>query len=214
LLTEKCPPAKLRSSRDESKNPSRLNYAFFEKDSAPVSFHIANRLIFGTWPTMICRMPRRENPPNRLKGKLVTGIEVVAKANPRSGRLNVDLGDSSSVVALVRRGVAAGMYQWLKESLEVSDQRLSNVVRISQRTVKRRLGEGRFYPDESERLVRIVRLTERAKEVFQGLESARDWLKRPQFALGGEIPLEYADTEPGAQIVVDLLGRIEHGAPV
>jgi putative toxin-antitoxin system antitoxin component (TIGR02293 family) len=163
---------------------------------------------------MICRMPRRENRPNRLKGKLATGIEMVAKASPRSGRLHVDLGDSPGVVALVRRGVAAGMYQWLKESLEVSDQRLSKVVRISQRTVKRRLGEGRFHPDESERLLRIARLTERAKEAFQGLESARDWLKSPQFALGGEIPLEFADTEPGAQIVEDLLGRIEQGAPV
>jgi putative toxin-antitoxin system antitoxin component (TIGR02293 family) len=106
------------------------------------------------------------------------------------------------------------MYQWLKESLEVSDQRLSSVVRISQRTVKRRLGEGRFHPDESERLVRVARLTERAKEVFEDLEGAREWLKSPQFALGGEIPLQYADTEPGAQIVEDLLGRIEHGTPV
>ena len=95
----------------------------------------------------------------------------------------------------------------MKESLEVSDQRLSNVVRISQRTVKRRLGEGRFHADESERLVRIARLTERAKKAFEDLEGegARDWLKSPQFALGGEIPLEYADTEPGAQIVEDLL---------
>jgi hypothetical protein len=28
------------------------------------------------------------------------------------------------------------------------------------------------------------------------------------------VPLEYADTEPGAQIVDDLLGRIEQGTPV
>ena len=126
----------------------------------------------------------------------------------------LNLRDSSKVVTMVRRGVEAGMYQWLKESLDVSDQRLSNVVRISQRTVKRRLGEGRFHPDESERLIRVARLTERTKEVFDDLKRAREWLKSPQFALGGEIPLEYADTEPGAQIVEDLLGRIEHGTPV
>jgi hypothetical protein len=34
--------------------------------------------------------------------------------------------DSSQVVAAVRRGVEAEMYQWLKESLDVSDQRLSS----------------------------------------------------------------------------------------
>jgi RES domain-containing protein len=39
-----------------------------------------------------------------------------------------------------------GCIQWLKESLDVSDQRLSSVVRISQRTVKRRLVNSGFIP--------------------------------------------------------------------
>jgi putative toxin-antitoxin system antitoxin component (TIGR02293 family) len=151
-------------------------------------------------------MPNQEKLSRRSKGKLVAVIRVDPKANPHGEISFSHLDDPSDVVAVV--------YQWLKESLEVSDQRLSSVVRISQRTVKRRLVEGRFHPDESERLVRVARLTERAKEVFEDLEGARDWLKSPQFALGGEIPLEYADTEPGAQIVEDLLGRIEHGTPV
>jgi putative toxin-antitoxin system antitoxin component (TIGR02293 family) len=56
-------------------------------------------------------------------------------------------------------------------------------------------------------LVRVARLTERATEAFEDLEDAREWLS-PLFALGGEIPLEYADTEPGAQTVEDLLGKV------
>ncbi len=171
-------------------------------------------LIFGTWHTMLCRMPNQEDLPHRSSGQGGPIHKVAPKANTRSGRSYLDVRDSSNVVAAVRRGVGAGMYQWLKESLDISDQRLSKVVRISQRTIKRRLGEGRFHPDESERLVRFARLAERTTEVFEGLERAREWLKSPQFALGGEIPLEYADTEPGAQIVEDLLGRIEHGTPV
>ena len=159
-------------------------------------------------------MPTPGELSTQSKGKLVRVIRADPKANSHAEIPFLDVHDPSKVVAVVRRGVAAGMYQWLKESLEVSDQRLSSVVRISQRTVKRRLGEGRFRPDESERLVRVARLTERAKEVFEDLEAAREWLKSPQFALGGEIPLEYADTEPGAQIVEDLLGRIAHGTPV
>ena len=120
----------------------------------------------------MCRMPTREDLPHRPKVKGVPVHKVAPKANPRSDTYK-NLCDSSKAVAVVRRGVAAGMYQWLKESLDVSDQRLSNVVRISQRTVKRRLGEGRFHPDESERLVRVARLTERTKEVFEDLGRAR-----------------------------------------
>src|SRR6476660_1100603 len=114
----------------------------------------------------MCRMPIPEAEPKRNS----------------YGELHLD--DPSGVVAVVRRGVGIGVYQWLKATLEISDQRLSKVVRISQRTVKRRLSEGRFHPDESERLVRVARLIERAKEAFESLESAREWLKQPQFALG------------------------------
>ena len=121
--------------------------------------------------------------------------------------------DAAGMVAIVRQGVKSDIYGWLRQALAVSDSRLSAIIRVSQRTIKRRLGDGRFHPDESERLMRVVKLTERACEVFGDLESAREWLKSPQFALGGEIPLEYADTEPGAQVVEDALGRLEQGIP-
>ncbi len=47
--------------------------------------------------------------------------------------------------------------------------------------------------------------------MLEGEEAAREWLKSPLPALAGKTPLEFADTEPGAQEVEDLLGRIEHG---
>ena len=121
--------------------------------------------------------------------------------------------DAAAMVAIVRQGVKSDIYGWLKQALAVSDSRLSAIIRVSQRTIKRRLRDGRFHPDESERIMRVAKLTERARDVFGDLESAREWLKSPQFALGGEIPLEYADTEPGAQVVEDVLGRLEHGIP-
>jgi putative toxin-antitoxin system antitoxin component (TIGR02293 family) len=51
----------------------------------------------------------------------------------------------------------------------------------------------------------------RAVEVLESEEGARRWLNSPQVGLGGEIPLDYAQTEVGAREVEDLLGRIEFG---
>jgi putative toxin-antitoxin system antitoxin component (TIGR02293 family) len=51
----------------------------------------------------------------------------------------------------------------------------------------------------------------RAIAVFGSRESALDWLRSPQFGLGGKIPLRYAETEVGAREVADLLGRIDYG---
>ena len=65
--------------------------------------------------------------------------------------------------------------------------------------------------DESERVLRIGALFDRAVVVFGDEDQARQWLKSSQRALGGRTPLEYADTEPGAREVEDLLGRLEYG---
>ena len=71
--------------------------------------------------------------------------------------------------------------------------------------------EGKLQQDESERLLRIGLLFERAKEVLGGTDRARIWFKSPKKALGGITPLEYSDTEPGAREVEHLLGRLEQG---
>src|ERR1044071_3894873 len=54
------------------------------------------------------------------------------------------------------------------------------------------------------------RLLRQATAVFGDAERARAWLKHPQVALGGAVPLDYASTETGAREVENLLGRIEY----
>lgn len=82
---------------------------------------------------------------------------------------------------------------------------------ISKATLHRRKLAGRLDSAESSRVVRFARLMGRAIEVMESEDRARQWLAAPQAALGGEVPLEYAETEVGAREVEDLLGRIEHG---
>jgi len=79
------------------------------------------------------------------------------------------------------------------------------------RTLARRKKEGRFHSDESERVLRIASLFDRALQVLHSQDRVQLWFKSPQKGLGGKTPLEYADTEPGAREVEDLLGRLEHG---
>lgn len=43
------------------------------------------------------------------------------------------------------------------------------------------------------------------------MELAKEWLTSPAVALGGTTRLEFADTEPGANEVMILIGRLEHG---
>jgi putative toxin-antitoxin system antitoxin component (TIGR02293 family) len=50
-----------------------------------------------------------------------------------------------------------------------------------------------------------------AKHYLGDDDAAIHWLKRPNRALGGLIPLDCLDTEPGARMVENVLGRIAYG---
>ena len=79
------------------------------------------------------------------------------------------------------------------------------------RTLTRRKQQGRLNVIESEKVLRIARLYDKALQVFEDEEAAEKWLKEPARGLGGVIPLVYAKTELGAQEIEKLLIRIEHG---
>jgi len=57
----------------------------------------------------------------------------------------------------------------------------------------------------------IASLFDRAVEILGDKNRAILWFKGAKKGLGGQTPLEFADTEPGAREVEALLGRLEHG---
>jgi putative toxin-antitoxin system antitoxin component (TIGR02293 family) len=112
---------------------------------------------------------------------------------------------------LVREGLPTDRFEALRAFLGISATDFSGVVGITSSTLSRRRNRGYFDKDESERLLRLARIAVRAVDVMESAENARQWLTEPARALGGETPLHFADTEPGAREVERLLGRIEHG---
>jgi putative toxin-antitoxin system antitoxin component (TIGR02293 family) len=112
----------------------------------------------------------------------------------------------------VRNSLAHGLHKdafsRLKSVLDTSGDDLCQVIRVPARTVARR---ELFKPDESERILRVASAFQRAMEVLGSLDRSRRWFSSPKKALGGKTPMEFCDTEPGAEEVSNLLGRIEHG---
>ena len=122
--------------------------------------------------------------------------------------------DLPTAAQRVAEGLPTDALIVVQRRLDLSNRELAHVVLISPRTLTRRKKEERLPPDESERVYRVARLVEIAAEVLGSKEEARAWLKEPNFALGDQIPLEVARTEPGAELVERVLGQIEHGLTV
>lgn len=68
--------------------------------------------------------------------------------------------------------------------------------------------------DESDGLIRLLRLQTLAEDVFGSPEKAGRWLHAPHMLLEGATPIATARTETGGRIVEDLIASIRWGAAV
>ena len=114
--------------------------------------------------------------------------------------------------ARIRKGLPAASALAFKRALDLTNEQLASVLGVSLRTVAR-LDPARSHLDavSGDRLVRSARLFAIAEEVLEEARAAAQWLKSPQRALGGAVPLELAQTDVGSRAVEALLGRMEHG---
>lgn len=94
----------------------------------------------------------------------------------------------------------------------LKQQEILAAAQLPASTLSRRKLAAVLEPAESERLFRVAQLFERAAELFEGdAAAARRWLVEPVRGLGHRVPLDLARTQVGAQLVLDLIGRLERG---
>lgn len=111
----------------------------------------------------------------------------------------------------LRRGFPYASYEAVVHNLNLGAGDLARILGIATRTLARRKTAQSLSPIESDRLYRIVKVTRRAIEVLGSLEHAREWLVRPNLALGNVSPISLLDTEIGEQQVEEVLDRISLG---
>jgi len=114
----------------------------------------------------------------------------------------------------VREGLDLAELDALRERLGLTQDVLERTLDVSSRTLqRRRKGDRRLTPAESDRLWRMLHVFELALEAFNGNEGAvRAWLTTPKPVLNGETPLDRLDTEPGLREVEDMLTVIDETA--
>jgi putative toxin-antitoxin system antitoxin component (TIGR02293 family) len=65
--------------------------------------------------------------------------------------------------------------------------------------------------EESDRVLRVVRLLSQAEAVYGSRERAFDWLRRPVARLQNRAPLDLMRTDTGARIIEEMLVQIDEG---
>ena len=151
----------------------------------------------------IDRINNAQRRTSRLRG---------VRFKTRGASLGLTAARTEKLVRQVERGLSFKALESFRARSGLMVPVISSVIGIPERTLARRRAAGRLAPDESERLLRISIVFEKAVELFEGdVRRAVAWLVNPKKALGNQSPLEYSRTELGAREVEDLIGRLEHG---
>jgi putative toxin-antitoxin system antitoxin component (TIGR02293 family) len=129
------------------------------------------------------------------------------------------------------------MVEWLGVKSAASEQEILRIVegRLGASVIKRLLGLGlvraeidaavipsrtlqhrrsrreRLTLEESDRVLRLVRILSTAEAVYGNRERALAWLRRPNPRLDGRSPISLVKTDTGSRIVEELLTQIDEG---
>ncbi len=120
------------------------------------------------------------------------------------------LSAQKEAIRLVRGGISYPDFIVTIKSLGLERETALDYLHIAPRT-RARLKDKPLNSKQSEGLLRLVRVFSQANHTLGNREKAWHWLEQPNRALEGETPVSLLDTELGAQMVSDVLGRIEYG---
>ena len=119
---------------------------------------------------------------------------------------------SRSWIGIARKGLAFEDFAQLYEMAPYSLQDWSHILGLSDRSLQRyQKSGGRFSMAVSEKLLMLAHLFNRGIEVFGSSERFFAWMRKPSAAFNQSRPFDLLDSMFGIQLLLDELGRIEHG---
>jgi putative toxin-antitoxin system antitoxin component (TIGR02293 family) len=112
---------------------------------------------------------------------------------------------------IIRKGLSRKSLDYLMKNTGISALEMSDILHTTDRTLRRYTEDTVLNPEQSERALEIARLYTRGTEVFESLDGFKEWMNSSVVALGSKKPKEFLDTSLGIEILMEELGRIEHG---
>jgi putative toxin-antitoxin system antitoxin component (TIGR02293 family) len=116
----------------------------------------------------------------------------------------------TAVLGIIERQLEPPVIQRLLD-MGLSRDEVHSVI-IPARTLQhRRSRRERLTVEESDRVIRALRVLSAAEGVYESRERALEWLRRANPRLENRSPISLLKTDTGARIIEELLGQIDEG---
>lgn len=135
-----------------------------------------------------------------MNGNMATHapLQIIPESDPRT------------ILARVRDGLPVQALDQLVRDTGLTAKEVEHLI-VPRKTLAHRRKLGTLSPDQSDRLMRVQKLINRASETFGDLASALVFLRAPKQRLGGTSLMSLLDTDAGADVLVEWLTHIDHG---
>ena len=125
------------------------------------------------------------------------------------GGIRID--EENDFITLIKKGLPRKALDQLMLFTGLTGIEISRIMHTSDRTLRRYKPSTLLNPEQSERVIEIARLYSRGDDVLGSVENFKTWMDSSIPSLGNRIPKEFLDTSMGIEMLMDTLGRIEHG---
>jgi putative toxin-antitoxin system antitoxin component (TIGR02293 family) len=112
---------------------------------------------------------------------------------------------------MMRQGVSKENLETLKVRTSLDYDKLSTLLSTTRATLINKKGKEQFSAALGERIISIADIYSYGYSVFEDVQSFRDWVFRPNQALGGKQPFDLLDNQFGREEIKNLIGRIDYG---
>jgi len=125
--------------------------------------------------------------------------------------LHMRIQKRQDLITLGHHGVTKAALLNLVRYLSFSMNQIAELLPITERTIQRYNRSQHFNRAVSEQILQIAEVMAKGVELFKDKNNFLAWMQQPNVALGKRPPISLLNSRFGTEMVLDELGRIEHG---
>lgn len=111
----------------------------------------------------------------------------------------------------LQEGLSKKDLEKLKSRTELDYEKLSKVLSVTRATLINKKGVEKYSYAVGERILGLADIYSYGYKVFENETRFKNWMFRPNQALGGKAPYDIINNQFGREEVKNLIGRIEYG---
>ena len=125
--------------------------------------------------------------------------------------LHQEIHNRMDFMELSNKGVSKDALNHLAKYLGLSLKQMAELLAVTERTIQRYSAGKHFSTVVSEQILQIAEVAARGTNAFGSKVKFLFWIKQPNKALSDRTPLSLFGSRFGTEMVLDELGRMEHG---